>query len=463
MAMKTSFWAVVGTLIAIGVCLRAQSAPHVIIAVSDRSVATSGDAVWEVTVTIPPGYFIPAETTPDMQAAWLQTTVWVFDNPRYPTPRYVRLSSGSRVLAYEGTIRIATPVRVDSRISSIVRLRFGYQLCRASACEMFTVEDADTRADFRNATSPSDERLAFAIDGTQVAVVLDSTVALSSDAKSVAGPNQFAGRLLEVPDGHAALASLQPQFRPRAEWMVLSNGTRYRAVVERHAGLQSSCGDFDNLSLALVLRVLDRDFQNEQAQFFVAVPADSTAAIGTKALGPVPVTLSNSQRPDLEELIRRQMRATLPWFYAPDPRGLPTTSEPPLLRLLQQVGARPSYHIEGFKLAPDDDVRLYVRAYWTPSPPPVGITLWLRFDGKSFIVEGTDARVSRFALMRETKDFDLGGSPEYGGVILNVVPARDGWALILQGATGYEGKGVSLLKYSPVGPRNTGVGFGYGC
>jgi len=48
-------------------------------------------------------------------------------------------------------------------------------------------------------------------------------------------------------------------------------------------------------------------------------------------------------------------------------------------------------------------------------------------------------------------------------MLLNVIPAADGWAYLIIGRRSYEGAGVSVWKYSPAGPRDTGIAYRYGC
>jgi hypothetical protein len=73
--------------------------------------------------------------------------------------------------------------------------------------------------------------------------------------------------------------------------------------------------------------------------------------------------------------------------------------------------------------------------------------------------------VSHFARYAELKSVgsDIAARPEYAGMLLNVIPASDGWAYLIMGVRGYESTKVSVMKYSPNGPLDTGIGFAYGC
>ena len=179
--------------------------------------------------------------------------------------------------------------------------------------------------------------------------------------------------------------------------------------------------------------------------------------------------MDDTQRRELEEVLDRQMRITVPSLLAPVPYIQNAAAQPRETEYDRRVLAgqgRLIYHVEAFKLAPDQNPRLYVRAHWkVGARAQTGLTLWLRFDGLHFSVEQTDASVSRLARYLEFKDLgsQLAAQPEYAGMLLNVIPAADGWAYLIIGRRGYEGAGVSVWKYSPAGPRDTGIAYGYGC
>ena len=123
-------------------------------------------------------------------------------------------------------------------------------------------------------------------------------------------------------------------------------------------------------------------------------------------------------------------------------------------------------HIEAFKLAPDNDTRLYVRAFWASrGVAQTGLTLWIRDDGERFHVERSNAAVSRMARFGEFRSFasNLAEIPAYAGMLLNVMPSSDGWAYVVLGYRGYENIAVTVWKYSPDGPRDTGLAYAHGC
>jgi hypothetical protein len=179
--------------------------------------------------------------------------------------------------------------------------------------------------------------------------------------------------------------------------------------------------------------------------------------------------LDDAQRLELEDVINKQMRITVPTAFAPNPYNHDPSQQPRETeydRRVRQGQGKLVYHLEAFKLAPDEDPRLYVRAYWTAdSKAQTGLTLWMRFDGHHFEVEQTDAAILWFARYLEQKDIatNVASRADYAGMLLNVIAADDGWAYIIMGQQGYESQGEWVLKYSPTGPRDTGIAYRFGC
>jgi hypothetical protein len=434
-------------------------------------------AVLRVTVGIPDGHYIPAETTGTLQGAWLQVVEGGFDVrqfPTYPAPGLARPPGATAdVLAYKGTITILVPVDVAPGVTGARRLtlEFGYQLCDSIDCSPFATKTVRQTVFVDEPDDPADS-LAFRIDSSRAAIVLDRHITVARNAAELGGRPlaRFAIQLLAVPDTEQAGAQLRGEIGPASPWTIRSNGRTYRAVVEEPAAFAGNCGNYDDTQLTLVARVGQSSFGNEPAKYFLASRADSAgASIGPLTSASVNMHLTDSQRRELEEVIGRQLRITLPSLFAPDPRitrpGAPPTESIDDRRIREGRG-RLAYHVEAFRAAPDGDPRLFVRAYWTVGArSQTGLTLWIRFDGTSFSVERSDASVSRFARYAEAKSMglDIAARPEYAGTLLNVIPAADGWAYLITGGRGYESAGVSVWKYSPLGPQSTGVRYGYGC
>jgi hypothetical protein len=156
-------------------------------------------------------------------------------------------------------------------------------------------------------------------------------------------------------------------------------------------------------------------------------------------------------------VIDEQVRKTLPSL------GGPAAAQ----RDLRPGGqSRIRYDVQRFRGGPDNDVRLFVRARWAAAGSQhwIGLSLWLRAHGDDFLVEAIDASATRFAEMPESRVFEtVVGNPVFAGVILNVVPAADGWASVIVGRRGYESRSADVLKYSPDGPIATGVAVWEAC
>jgi len=283
---------------------------------------------------------------------------------------------------------------------------------------------------------------------------------------------QYALRMAPLPAGHDARAQLDERFAPGSHWAVMSNGRQFDAVAEAPAAFRRGC---EPTPLVLMARITSEPFRRERAKYFLVRRVDGSSS----ADGPlgssldIDVRLTNTERRELEALLDHQLRMTLPTITAPDPvlaRTLSAADAQPAEttddRAIREGKARLVYHVEAFKLAPDDDARLYVRAHWVMGATAErGLTLWVHHAGRTFQVERSDAAVSRLAPYLAKKDvgLDIAARPEFAGTLLNVIPSPDGWAYVVMGRRGYESFGVSVWKYSPAGPLDTGIAYGYGC
>ena len=215
----------------------------------------------------------------------------------------------------------------------------------------------------------------------------------------------------------------------------------------------------------------EASFTHEPAKYFLASSSTRHESFDSAPSGsPVAFHLDPARRHDLEETIDRQMRVTLPSIVAPQQRsdgalvrGLP--SDPAYDRAIAEGRGRLSFDVQSYRVAPDGDPRLYVRAHWTVGrKTATELSLWMRWNGTRAVVEQTDAWLSKFASYAEAKSIgSVAANPEFAGLVLNIVPAADGWAYVIVGRRGYESVSVSVLKYSPDGPRDTGVAYSYGC
>jgi hypothetical protein len=446
----------------------AQGAAPLALKIEPATLTRDRVTVVTFTVEIPEGRFIPAETRGGLQGAWLQPTVDWFDAgelPTFPMPEEVHLrGSGVPLLAYRGTIGVRLPVDVWGGVTGENELvvRFGYQLCDMDRCAGMQTIEARASFQIQEPSTPEDA-LAFRVDSSRIAIVLNRQSPTDRGLTYTPMSAQV-GPIAVLPRGHVARSAFSGDASLDSRWYALSDGPAFAAGAEQPAALHPDCAD--TMSLALIARIADRSFSQEGAKYFLARPALATA-------GPVPslpslamkLVLTQSQRRDLEDLIERQLRITLPSVFAPSLMRYQSAPETADDRIIRDGHARMTYHMEAFKLAPDSDPRLFVRAYWRVADrSQTGLTLWIRLAGQRFLVERSNARVTTFAHLEESRSgSDLAASASSAGVLLNVVPASDGWSYLIIGRSGYESRGVSVWKYSPNGPLRAGIEWGSGC
>ena len=87
------------------------------------------------------------------------------------------------------------------------------------------------------------------------------------------------------------------------------------------------------------------------------------------------------------------------------------------------------------------------------------MSFWLRSEGREFTVEQSDAWGARQSRLNP----DMFGNRDFSPLILNVVPAADGWSYVIVGQRGYESVSIVGLRYSPAGLVHTGIAYGDGC
>ena len=432
------------------------------------SLARGRTSVPVVTLQIPAGRFIPAETQGDLRGVWVQTTGSGFYDralPTYPVPADVRLPGADRlVLAYAGTVTIRLPVEVGAGVSGaeILEVRVGYQLCDQSQCAPFRMQTARRRVQVAEPV-PADVSLAYRIDASTVAILAGSTLPNDTTLPQRDMAATFAGRLATLPGDPAATLATATTAADSV-WTVHSSRASYRTVTQSFAALVGSVCD-DDMPVVRVARADTAGFAAERAKYFLATPGGTNPPPRPRRIVVTP-DLTGDQRRALEALIDRQMRVTVATLLAPDPRASAASQprERSYDRRIRAGEGRLVYHLEAFKLAPDDDTRLFVRAHWALSGAAMtGMTLWIRFDGHTFVVERTDAGVSRLARFDEMFRPNVAESPAAAGMLLNVIPGVDGWARLIFGYVGYESRGVTVSKYTPQGPIDIGVRHGSGC
>ena len=459
----------------------AQGPPDDVSVIIQPSTLVRGrTSIVDVRVDIPEGRYVPAETRGALKGAWLQPIEsWLLSRalPTYPIPDFVRLPGSSMpVLAYSGTVTIRVPLDVAPGVTGRRELgiRFDYQLCDAASCVAVRTRTTTTEVTV-DEPSATDASLAFRIDASRVAVVTNHQTPPNDQGLDFITPAaRYALRIAPLPEGHEARAQLDERFGPGSHWTVMSNGRQFDAVAELPAAFRRGCEP--TMPLVLMARITSESFRSERAKYFLARRVDGSSSAGgpSRPSLDIAVRFTETERRELEALLDHQLRMTLPTITAPDPvlaRKLSAADAQPAEttfdRGIREGNARLVYHVEAFKLAPDDDARLYVRAHWVMGARAErGLTLWIRHvAGRTFHVERSDAAVSRLAPYLAKMDVgpDSAARPEFAGTLLNVIPAPDGWAYVVMGRRGYESFGVSVLKYSPAGPLDTGIAYGYGC
>jgi hypothetical protein len=170
--------------------------------------------------------------------------------------------------------------------------------------------------------------------------------------------------------------------------------------------------------------------------------------------------LTGPQRRALTEVLERERVRTWPAVRQSIEAMLSHgtgTGPPPRWRALDDrfsVGEGAlDYDVQAFRVTPDGDPRLFVRAEWRIGSQIVFLmSAWVRV-GATLTVDSSDAQASRYLRFREFADFHVGR--EYLGGILNIVDAnRDGWGEVVRLQRGYEALVIDAMEYprSPDGP-----------
>jgi hypothetical protein len=449
--------------IALAVLVQAQSTSRIQLTIEPASFVLGRASILTIRVRVPDGHFIPAERSGVVTGAWLQPSLGGISRelPTYPAPTSVPLpGSGQKVLAYSGTAEFHMPVWAlgGPFAPSDFTARFGYQLCDSLACAPPAIETAHIRLDVQEAPAPA-QLLGYRVDAQRVALVTARHSALTSDPDDAIRPlAQFLPPVWLLPAGHPARSQFTGDFEMGSHWTIASNGPQFDALADQPAIVSWRCGG-DVAPLAVMAQVADANFPKERAKYFLARRGEGASLLRSLS---VPLQLDDAHRRALEDLINHQWRITAPTLFAANPIA---REETPYDRDVREGRGRLVYHIEAFRLAPDNATRLYVRAYWKVGPrAQSGLTLWVRFDGEHFSVEQTDAAINVMGRERELRDrVDIAAQPEFAGILLNVIPGEDGWAYVILGDRGYESISVSVWKYSALGLQDTGIGYSHGC
>ena len=464
----------------LGVSVTANQSAQVRVSIATGAWVSAGTAVLDVVVDIPPGHFIPAETQGTLRGVALlpaRHSATSRSLATFPATGSVRLpGADAPVLAYSGRTTIQLPIEMfpitvaATRLSRFpvtqdVSVEFWYQLCDSRACEPVTSQTVDGKIVSMPRAAIA-QSIAFRFGESHVAVVLPERFIPDQPAWEEESVRLgFVMPLRRLPADHSALSQFTGNLANGASWAITSTRGDFVGTVERPTAFNGDCGA--PMPLGVVLSVADAGFARERMKFYLAKPGRATQDIARVHPVATNLRLTDADRRALEDVLNKQMRMTLPSALAPDPEISNPTQQPkesPYHTRIRNGEGQLVYHVEAFRVAPDADPRLFVRAYWAlHGVARTGLILWIRFDGSRFVVERTDAHVSRYAGLDTFFGSAPAARPDLGGMLLNVIPAEDGWAYILMGDAVYEAAGITVWKYSPFGPVSMGLEYVHGC
>lgn len=249
-----------------------------------------------------------------------------------------------------------------------------------------------------------------------------------------------------------------------AEWSIDAgrNGW-FTGSVDNHAAVKAGCDIYGAVST----NIAAPRFSSVQEKFFVARPNDDwTRPERRTSVGVSPFTPSSSQRASIEKLLTEELARTLPGRRKDLEFMLRDDNRRTWQRLYDRIAlgqATIGYDVQAFRLTPDGDPRLFVRARWHMDNRPVYLLgAWIR-SGATMTVESADARAAQnlwFGSESGPSGLDASGQ------ILNVLDTdRDGFAEILMMRHGYESTQILLARYpfSRDGEPTIVVAFNSGC
>ncbi|HEY2906857.1 MAG TPA: hypothetical protein VGJ29_13230 [Vicinamibacterales bacterium] len=450
------------------VSIAAQSAPAVHIVHTTFSLHRGQTTFVRVRVEIPPGNYVPAESRGPFSGARLEvisTSILNRELPTYPTPTPHTLPGLRQpVLAYEGSIDIGMPLFAAPGLNGAqtLHLAFTNQMCDSKRCGPVETMDAVEPA---NIVEPIAEpfSIAFRLDASRVVIPLtrDYSAVRPDNLREEEPLGTLGPAFTAVPDAQNASVSADDGMHIGDVWTILSNGYAHRASVQHVGFLADGCGDPGSGALsAMASDTLQRD----PAKYFLAARSSIAAVVRNRAAS---ASLDTARRTALVDLLNRQFRATYPSIMAPLSLGpgnkgaaqAPRASDVRFDRAVEQGLAKLTYDVQAFRLSPDQRRQFLVRAAWTAGNQSLHMSFWLRSDGREFIVEQTDAWWARQSRLNP----GMFGGRDFSPLILNVVPAADGWSYVIVGRRWYESISISALKYSAAGLKHTGIAYSYGC
>ena len=167
-------------------------------------------------------------------------------------------------------------------------------------------------------------------------------------------------------------------------------GGEFHAIVERFVLGYKNCGE----AWGVVAAVDEPRFRAVTDKYFMARQASSEARPVTRStVGPVPYQLTDGRRAGIAGLLERELRRTWPsvrdeaaqWYgRADDARHQQWSAQWKRLDAGVDRGeGRLSFDVQAFRLTPDGDPRLFVRARWVIGGLVVyAMSVWVR-DGST--------------------------------------------------------------------------------
>ena len=281
------------------------------------------------------------------------------------------------------------------------------------------------------------------------------------------------GRLFELPADRVQ-AIVGDKARVGDRW-ILDAGRRgrFRFSVEQLVLGYKDCGEAWGV-LARVAADGAPAFAGVSEKYYVARRAQAEVAPPLKTrIGPVAFALDADRRVELSALLEHERQRTWPELQREASQDYARAEAHGqkwharwrrLDGALDRGEAQLGFDVQAFRLTPDGDPRLFVRARWTLSGALVyGMTAWIRVSGR-MAVERSDAKVAGWLRMGEFQRMPFDN--ELFGLVLNVVDTNgDGFAEILMLQSGDESRNVIVIDApgAPGGRRDPFVDYSDGC
>jgi len=238
----------------------------------------------------------------------------------------------------------------------------------------------------------------------------------------------------------------------------------FHFTVERFVLGYKDCGEAWGV-VGTVASAEGRRFAAVRDKYYAArLDLTPAAARPATTLGPVQYVLDEHHRSELIALLEGERQRTWPAVRdeaqidraRAEARGL---REPLRWKALDERFDRGEgqlrFDYQTFRLTPDGDPRLFVRAWWRIDRNQVyAVVAWIRVS-RTLTIDYTDASASRWMRFGEFRSQRLDNSNL--GLVLSVFDLDgDGQAEILMSVTGYESRNLDLFVY-PRSPESSPV------